>query len=157
MSDDGAALIEFRRRRAKLRSCFDVEQMICVLKEPSDALSGQPPSQREDQKVVRQLAVELATREPDPALLRTDVCDLGLHESHAAIEHRLAHVERNVGCSCAFESEANQRGIKDKPGPLRHQSELVFMPEFFRQRLSGDNSGKAAAEDYYVCHEISQD
>ena len=56
-----------------------------------------------------------------------------------------------------FESEANQGGIEDKLAALRHQSDLVFRPEFFRQRFSGDNSGKAAAEDYYVCHENSQD
>ena len=94
MSDDRAAPIESPYRRAELRGSFDVEQMICMFKETRNALGGQPPSQREDQKVVRQLTFDLAMREFDPPLLRVDVSDLRLYEAHAAIEHRLAHIER---------------------------------------------------------------
>src|ERR1043165_2802037 len=105
--------------------------MMCVLEESMHALCCQATTERVDEIVVMNLALELTVRDHCVSRMRVNSRDLSLQKAYAAVEHRFTQIERDIILLTKTEGQADERRVKDELACARDERDLMLWSTTF--------------------------
>ena len=118
--------------------------MVGVLVEASDALGRQPPSQREDEIVVREFSFDLAVRDRDLSVRRMNMRDFRFDEVHSSPQHGVAQIKHDVVDLTLAKCEPHERGVENEIVAAGNERDLVVVAQLLREPFGCYYAGESA-------------
>src|ERR1041385_1127709 len=126
--------------------------MMSMFKEPSDALGGESPAEREYQIVVRKFSLNFTVSNSHLFLERIDVSNFSFDEVHSPVQHRVPQVKGNVFRLTFAEDQSHQRRIENKIPTARYERKLISIAKPPAKPLGRYDATKSTSEDKNPCH-----
>jgi hypothetical protein len=120
-------------RVTKVECFVDVQKMMRVFVEPADPLRREPPTEGEDEIVVRKLALDVTVRDCDPSFHRIDPRDFGFNKVHTPVKHRVSQIERDVFDAALAERQPHEGWVKDETAAARNERDLMIVAQLRSQ------------------------
>src|ERR1051325_10841800 len=101
--------------------------MMSMFKEPSDALGGESPAEREYQIVVRKFSLNFTVSNSHLFLERIDVSNFSFDEVHSPVQHRVPQEKGTFTRLTLAKPQPHQRGKKKKIPTALYERKLIFI------------------------------
>jgi len=79
--------------------------------------------------------------------------DLGLDEFYPLLTHGRAEVEKDIRQPAAAKRQTHKSRKECELIVERHECNLMFRSQSFRQRFGGDYTAEAPAQNKHTCHD----